>query len=419
MLRISLCSTALTTLITFVMIILQHPDHRDSSILFLGNPRGLKIRPTFGNELRHHCLLYCHGPNATSFIPGNSVPFLNAWNCLFQMKSCAATKILSPQEQIYLLRGSWWALTKSWYRIWLIFKELVQIFANHQKGGLLHFLKQTVSTNILLPDHLKETQHLQLDPGPRRGKEDAFEKQIAGRWHVISLQEASECVDHDILRGRFHVTHCAGCAILFNKDTIYPNIDVKSIYLHDTRRDLPDQVVEGEQGWVMQGVLSRASFRRSPVSGQKTFTVLSLHISNIYAKKKGITKKLILSLRVKTTPQKPVFAMWNMQEFGIQIEWTMTGHNRTTTPRRKELCTWYCVCVVKCNWRKNILARRWGVRHQWQRKPRSRETSKRSTTWTRECARSCYSLRIPCSVLSHSSRTHRMAQDVWVFVSST
>ena len=39
-----------------------------------------------------------------------------------------------------------------------------------------------------------------------------------------------------------------------------------------------------------------------------------------------------------------------MQEFGIQIEWTMTGQSRTTTSRRKELCTWYCVCVqVNCS----------------------------------------------------------------------
>ena len=133
--------------------------------------------------------------------------------------------------------------------------------------------------------------------GPRRGEEDAFEKQIAGRWHVITLQKASEYVDHDILTGRFHVTHHGGCAILFNKDTFYPNIDVKSIYLHDTKRDLPDQVMEGEQGRVMQGVLSRASFRRPPLSGQETFTVLSLGISNIHAKKKGIAKKLILTLR--------------------------------------------------------------------------------------------------------------------------
>ena len=48
---------------------------------------------------------------------------------------------------------------------------------------------------------------------------------------------------------------------------------------------------------MLQGVLSRASLRRSPVIGQKCFTVLSLHISNIYAKKEGIAKKLILTLR--------------------------------------------------------------------------------------------------------------------------
>ena len=112
------------------------------------------------------------------------------------------------------------------------------------------------------------------NPGPWREKKDAF----------------------DILTSRFHLTHYAFCAVLLNKDTFYSDIDVKSIYLHDTRRDLSDQVMEGDQGWVMQGVLSRASFRRSPVSGQKYFTVLSLHMSNIYVKKKGIAKKLILTL---------------------------------------------------------------------------------------------------------------------------
>ena len=124
------------------------------------------------------------------------------------------------------------------------------------------------------------------NPGPRWWKEDAFEKQIAGRWQIITLQEASEYVDHELLTNRFHVTLYAGCAILFNKDTFYPDTSVKLIYLHDTRRGVQDQVLEGEQGWVMQGVLSRASFRRSPVSGQKYFTVLSLQNSNIYAKKK-------------------------------------------------------------------------------------------------------------------------------------
>ena len=89
------------------------------------------------------------------------------------------------------------------------------------------------------------------------------------------------------------MTHFAGCAVLFNKDTFYPNVGVKSIYLHNTRRILPDHFVECEHGWVLQGVVSRASFRRAASSGQTAFTVLSLHINNVFAKKRGITKKII------------------------------------------------------------------------------------------------------------------------------
>ena len=141
------------------------------------------------------------------------------------------------------------------------------------------------------------------NPGPRRGTEDAIEKQIAGKWHLITLQEASDYVDHAILHERFCVTHFAGCAVLFNKDTIYANVDVKSIYLHDTRRTLPDHVVEGEHGWVLQGVVSRASFRRAASSGQTAFTVLSLHINNVFAKKGGISKKIIQAFRALTISQ--------------------------------------------------------------------------------------------------------------------
>ena len=135
------------------------------------------------------------------------------------------------------------------------------------------------------------------NPGPRRGKEGAIENQIAGKWHIITLQEAIEYVDHKLLTNRFHVTHYEGCAVLFNKDTFFPDVKVKSIYLHDTRRDLPDKVMEGDSGRVLQDVLSRASFRRQPLIGQKTFTVLSLHICNVYAKKRGIGKKLTLTIR--------------------------------------------------------------------------------------------------------------------------
>ena len=69
------------------------------------------------------------------------------------------------------------------------------------------------------------------------------------------------------------------------------------MYLHDNRNDLSDKVREGDSGWVIQGVVSRAFFRRQPTSGQKSFTGMSSHISNNYAKKRGIGKKLLLTIR--------------------------------------------------------------------------------------------------------------------------
>ena len=49
--------------------------------------------------------------------------------------------------------------------------------------------------------------------------------------------------------------------------------------------ELPDKVMEGDSGWVLQEVLSQ------------TFKVLSLHSSGGHAKKRGIGKKLILTIR--------------------------------------------------------------------------------------------------------------------------
>ena len=117
---------------------------------------------------------------------------------------------------------------------------------------------------------LIRTKRLSIwNPRPRRGKEGAVEKQTAGKWHIITLQEATEYVDHELLTNRFHVHHYGGCVVLFSKDTFFPDAKVKSIYHHDTRRALPHKVMERDSGWVLQGVLSRASFRRQPLSGQK------------------------------------------------------------------------------------------------------------------------------------------------------
>ena len=91
-----------------------------------------------------------------------------------------------------------------------------------------------------MPKRSKVQKRLSIynwNPGSRRCKEGAIEKQIAGKWHVITLQEEIDYADHELLTSRFHVTHYGGCAVLFNKDTFHPDVDVKSIYLHDTRRE--------------------------------------------------------------------------------------------------------------------------------------------------------------------------------------
>ena len=48
---------------------------------------------------------------------------------------------------------------------------------------------------------------------------------------------------------------------------------------------------------MIQGVISKASFRRKPRGGKSSFTVMSLHINNNYAKKRGIGKKILLAFR--------------------------------------------------------------------------------------------------------------------------
>ena len=140
----------------------------------------------------------------------------------------------------------------------------------------------------------KATEHLQLESRTstwkircfwEAGRREMARHHIKGSNWVCRSWYSDKSVPRD---------HYGGCAILFNKDTLYPDIEVKSIYLHDFRRELLDKVMEGGQVWVL---LSRASFRRRPLSGQKTFTVLSPHIDNIHAKKRCIAKKLILTIR--------------------------------------------------------------------------------------------------------------------------
>ena len=106
------------------------------------------------------------------------------------------------------------------------------------------------------------------NPGLRRGEKKMFLWSKSKASGILSQYRKHLSMSiMTFLQKRFHVTHDGGCAVLFSEDTFCPDFDVKSIYFHDTRCGIPDQVVEGGQECVMQGVFSRASFCRTPLSG--------------------------------------------------------------------------------------------------------------------------------------------------------
>ena len=84
---------------------------------------------------------------------------------------------------------------------------------------------------------------------------------------------------------------------LIQQSTFLSDVRVNSVYIHDTRTGHQQVVKEGQPGWVLQTVFSRASFRRITRNGKSYSTMMSLHINNQYAKKRGIAKNLLLAVR--------------------------------------------------------------------------------------------------------------------------
>ena len=58
---------------------------------------------------------------------------------------------------------------------------------------------------------------------------------------------------------------------------------------------MQDLIALGEYGWVYKAFCHVLLF--VVLSGQKVFTVFSLHINNDFAKKRGIAKKIVQTMR--------------------------------------------------------------------------------------------------------------------------
>ena len=194
----SLCSITQITVNTSLGI----PGVRSIPLRHLGRPRSLKKRLVFGSELRHHCLCCGHGLNATSSIHVNSVPFPERLVLPF-----ANDEILSSFEEFDS------RVMMSEHEI--VVQHMVDIEKatakfreasgrNHATDSHMNSSNKRFATRSIVQRTLG---FYNWNPGTRRGKEDAFEQQIAGMWHIITLQEASDFV-----------------AVLINKDTFYSNV---------------------------------------------------------------------------------------------------------------------------------------------------------------------------------------------------
>ena len=94
----------------------------------------------------------------------------------------------------------------------------------------------------------------------------------------------------------FYTTHFASYAILFNKDTYHSDVQVNSVNIHDTRSGKLQVVMESQSRWLLQAVISSESFRTIP-HGKSFLTMMSVHINNQHAKKRGIGKNLMIAVR--------------------------------------------------------------------------------------------------------------------------
>ena len=135
-----------------------------------------------GKELRHHCSCNSHDL------------LVNVWNC-----SSPVIDFLSGYEDLV-------------------------------SSGSDHFtLQGNMRLREVLTEHVVDIHKGLVDfrDTSERIQSSSFQTLCVNR--LFSLQ-SFDYFEHKILHERFHATHFKGCAILFDKDTSYSDISVKSIH---------------------------------------------------------------------------------------------------------------------------------------------------------------------------------------------
>ena len=310
-LRCWFCKVQRTAIVPSSVKKLESPRHRrnlrgkqlENLTRQLGRFREPRVLRPFGRNRRQHCL-----PQSACAIfvhPKQSSPFTER------------LKLPYPDEEILSVYEEDVSFTRDGFTAWVKedFETILERHVVDVRKALAGFRDasarrhDTSAQQYLFDSNVPKRSPVQKrlsiynwNPEHRRGSEGAIEKQIGGERHIITLQEAIKYVDHELLTNRFHVTHNGRYAISFNKDTFFTDIKVKSIYLHVHLSSRYQARPARQGGWrrLRLGLTRRAItclFSSTTSQRKKKFTVMSLHINNNYVKKRGIGKKLILTIR--------------------------------------------------------------------------------------------------------------------------
>ena len=124
-------------------------------------------------------------------------------------------------------------------------------------------------------------------PGPKRWDLDVTEHHTVVRWHIVSLLETPELLQHVDITQQFHVAHFRRCA------STLVNLTLASSQIFK----LAD--VACFVGWAFEAVGSRLRFRclRNPRNCKSSCIVVSLHCQNAVAEKRSIALNVLLAVR--------------------------------------------------------------------------------------------------------------------------
>ena len=236
--------------------------------IFLGKNKSTIVRPR---------------PRCNLFTQSNLVCHLNAWSCQWRdpvgLRGCG----VFWHRQVHCVGEDrpWWFLRATYGRC---SKKPSQNFVRFPPEDTIHFLRHTASKTTCLIVRLCKS-----DTASTAGsdyfdveKKVLLRTQTEVKWHVITLHEAIEYVPRDSLQRMRDFPQQRHLNLMLSPFTF---LKPGAIYLFKWWK-------EGNEGWIMQGVLSRASFHRPPLAARK-LAVLSLPTSHIYHHKTGFCNKKV------------------------------------------------------------------------------------------------------------------------------